>query len=160
MNAASLFDGTSIRAATASKVYVYVNLPYTAAMTPPKRTYSIGELAREFGITTRTIRFYEDQGLLSPGRRGQTRIYSPADRVTLMLVLRGKRLGFSLAESRQLIEMYQPEGNQKQLQALLDKIQQRREQLQRQLEDIATMQRELDEAESRCNNAMQELEKP
>ncbi|MDF1820839.1 MAG: MerR family DNA-binding transcriptional regulator [Alcanivoracaceae bacterium] len=129
-------------------------------MNPTRRTYSIGELAREFDITTRTIRFYEDQGLLAPGRRGQTRVYSPADRVTLMLVLRGKRLGFSLAESRQLIEMYQPEGNEKQLQALLDKIRQRRQQLARQLEDIATMQRELDEAESRCVNAMQELETP
>lgn len=127
-------------------------------MSKSKPTYSIGELAREFGITTRTIRFYEDKGLLTPARRGQTRVYSPADRVTLMLVLRGKRLGFSLDESRQLIEMYQPEGNQKQLEALLAKIRNRRQQLARQLEDIATMQRELDAAESRCVNAMQELE--
>ncbi|WP_348679951.1 MerR family transcriptional regulator, partial [Alcanivorax profundi] len=65
-----------------------------------KKTYSIGELAREFDVTTRTIRFYEDQGLVSPSRRGQTRIYSPADRVTLKLILRGKRLGVSLAESK------------------------------------------------------------
>ena len=127
-------------------------------MNSAKRTYSIGELAREFGVTTRTIRFYEDQGLLQPARRGQTRVYSPADRVKLILVLRGKRLGFSLAESRQLIEMYTPEGNRKQLEALRNKICERREQLARQLEDIATMQRELDEAESRCVTAMQELE--
>ncbi len=58
-----------------------------------QKTYSIGELAREFQITTRTIRFYEDQGLLHPQRRGQTRIYLPSDRVALKLILRGKRLG-------------------------------------------------------------------
>ncbi len=70
-----------------------------------KQTYSIGELAREFDVTTRTIRFYEDQNLVNPARRGQTRVYSPADRVTLKLILRGKRLGFSLAGSRELIQM-------------------------------------------------------
>ncbi|WP_111656702.1 MerR family transcriptional regulator [Isoalcanivorax indicus] len=121
-----------------------------------RKTYSIGELARELDITTRTIRFYEDMGLLSPRRRGQTRIYSPADRVRLKLILRGKRLGFSLAESRELIELYRPDrdNNQIQLQALLDKIQEKRDQLLRQLHDIEVMQIELDEAEQRCRDAM------
>lgn len=124
-----------------------------------KQTYSIGELAREFDVTTRTIRFYEDQGLVSPSRRGQTRIYSPADRVTLKLILRGKRLGFSLAESKELIGMYQPQGdNRHQLQALQNKIQQRREQLEQQLRDIHALQLELDDAEQRCVDAMKELE--
>ena len=124
-----------------------------------KKTYSIGELAREFDVTTRTIRFYEDQGLVSPSRRGQTRIYSPADRVTLKLILRGKRLGFSLAESKDLIGMYQPQGdNRHQLLALQQKIHQRRAQLEQQLHDIQAMQQELDDVEQRCIDAMNDLE--
>ena len=126
---------------------------------PEKRTYSISDLAREFDVTTRTIRFYEDEGLLAPRRDGQRRIYSPADRVKLKLILRGKRLGFSLAESRQLIEMYKPRANAGQLQALLERIQARRTQLQQQLHDIEVLQLELDEAEQRCLNALNELEK-
>ena len=126
-----------------------------------KQSYGIGELAREFDVTTRTIRFYEDQGLLTPRRRGQTRIYSPADRVALKLILRGKRLGFSLAESRELIQMYQPSGdNRNQLLALQDKIQQRREQLNQQLRDIQALQQELDDADQRCEDALTALEKP
>ena len=72
----------------------------------PQSTYSISDLSKEFDITTRSIRFYEDQGLLKPKRRGQTRIYSLKDRVRLKLILRGKRLGFSLAETRRLFELY------------------------------------------------------
>lgn len=125
-----------------------------------KQTYSIGELAREFDVTTRTIRFYEDQGLVSPTRRGQTRVYSPADRVTLKLILRGKRLGFSLAESREIISMYQPQGdNRQQLLALQERIQQRRDQLEQQLHDIQAMQQELDDVEQRCLDAMKDLER-
>ena len=69
------------------------------------RTFSISELAREFDVTTRSIRFYEDQGLLNPTRQGQHRIYSRQDRVRLKLTLRGKRLGFSLAEIRELFDL-------------------------------------------------------
>lgn len=116
--------------------------------------WSIGELAREFGVTTRTIRFYEDEGLLTPTRSGQTRIYGAADRTRLKLVLRGKRLGFSLAESRQLIQMYNPDANRAQLEALLAKINERRCQLERQLKDIAVLQQELDQAEQRCREAL------
>ena len=71
-----------------------------------KITYTIGELAKQFDITTRSIRFYEDEGLLSPRRQGQHRIYNNKDRVRLKLILRGKRLGFSLAETRRLFELY------------------------------------------------------
>jgi DNA-binding transcriptional MerR regulator len=119
-----------------------------------KASWSIGELAREFDVTTRTIRFYEDEGLLEPTRRGQTRIYSAADRTALKLILRGKRLGFSLAESRQLIQMYNPEANRAQLEALLAKIHERRAQLLQQLRDIEVLQLELDEAEKRCLEAL------
>lgn len=120
-----------------------------------EETWTIGELARAFGITTRTIRFYEDEGLLRPERDGQTRIYRPRDRVRLKLILRGKRLGFSLSESRELIDMYNPEAdNRDQLDALLDKIADRRRQLEQQKRDIAAMESELDEVEQRCRDAL------
>jgi DNA-binding transcriptional MerR regulator len=120
-------------------------------------TYSISDLARELDVTTRTIRFYEEQGMLSPERRGQERIYQAKDRVALKLILRGKRLGFSLAECRELIELYDPVGgNYKQLHRLLDKIEGRRKQLQQQLLDIEQMQLELDTAEERCRAALQQ----
>ena len=70
--------------------------------------YSIGELAREFDVTPRAIRFYEDQGLLAPRRAGQRRIYAPRDRTRLKLTLRGKRLGLTLSEIKELVEMYEP----------------------------------------------------
>ncbi|MBX8486559.1 MerR family DNA-binding transcriptional regulator [Pseudomonas cichorii] len=122
-------------------------------MTSP--TYSISDLARELDITTRAIRFYEEQGMLSPERRGLERIYSPRDKVTLKLILRGKRIGFSLAECRELIELYDPHGdNQKQLHSMLGKIEERRGQLEQQLLDIQQMQLELDTAEERCRAAL------
>lgn len=118
-------------------------------------SYSISDLARELDITTRAIRFYEEQGLLSPERRGQERIYSARDKVTLKLILRGKRIGFSLAECRELISLYDPSGgNQKQLRTMLDKIAERRAQLDQQMLDIQQMQIELDTAEERCHAAL------
>lgn len=117
-------------------------------------TYSISELAREFDVTTRTIRFYEDAGLLAPERRGQTRIYSSRDRVLLKLILRGKRLGFSLAECGELFNLYDPEhDNQAQYQLMLDKLAERRRALEQQLNDIRLMQIELDTAEARIRAA-------
>ena len=87
------------------------------------QTYSISDLSRELDITTRAIRFYEEQGLLSPERRGLERIYTARDKVSLKLILRGKRIGFSLAECRELIELYDPtSGNLKQLNSMLGKI--------------------------------------
>ncbi|WP_110950672.1 MerR family transcriptional regulator [Pseudomonas bohemica] len=119
-------------------------------------TYSISDLARELDITTRTIRFYEEQGMLSPQRRGLERVYSSRDKVTLKLILRGKRIGFSLAECRDLIGLYDPTGdNQKQLTTMLEKIAERRAQLDQQLLDIQQMQLELDTAEERCKAALE-----
>lgn len=77
-----------------------------------RRTYSIGDLARELGLTPRTIRFYEDEGLLSPRRKGQVRIYSRRDRARLMLICRGKRLGFTVADIRRFLELYDVDDNQ------------------------------------------------
>ncbi|MFT5718814.1 MAG: DNA-binding transcriptional MerR regulator [Oleiphilaceae bacterium] len=114
-------------------------------------TFSISALSKEFDITTRTIRFYESEGLLHPSRKGQTRIYSDQDRISLKLILRGKRLGFSLAESKELIELYDPETtNKKQLTRFMEKIDERRKNLCQQITDIEIMQHELDEAEKRC----------
>lgn len=120
-------------------------------------TYSISDLARELDITTRAIRFYEEQGMLAPERRGQERVYSAKDKVTLKLILRGKRIGFSLAECRELIELYDPEtGSRKQLETFMGKIAERRLQLEQQLLDIQQMQLELDTAEERCLAALAE----
>ena len=125
------------------------------------RQYSISELATEFDITTRSIRFYEEKGLLQPTRNGQTRIYSAADRTKLRLILRGKRLGLSLEESRDIIEMYDPQrDNSPQLQRLIDKIREKREMLQRQLRDIETLLQDLDDAEARCVDALQTIKTP
>lgn len=120
-------------------------------------TYSISDLARELDITPRAIRFYEEQGMLSPERRGLERIYSARDKVSLKLILRGKRIGFSLAECKELIELYDPaSGNRKQLETFMDKIAERRLQLEQQLLDIQQMQLELDTAEERCQIAISE----
>jgi DNA-binding transcriptional MerR regulator len=120
-------------------------------------TYSISDLARELDITPRAIRFYEEQGMLSPERRGLERIYSARDKVSLKLILRGKRIGFSLAECKELIELYDPaSGNRKQLETFMHKIAERRLQLEQQLLDIQQMQLELDTAEERCQIAMSE----
>ncbi len=117
--------------------------------------YSISDLARELDITPRAIRFYEEQGMLSPERRGQERVYGSRDKVTLKLILRGKRIGFSLAECKELIELYDPaEGNRVQLETFMRKIEERRAQLDQQLLDIEQMKLELDTAEERCRAAM------
>jgi DNA-binding transcriptional MerR regulator len=118
--------------------------------------YSIGDLSREFGVTTRTIRFYEDQGLLSPTRNGQNRIYEVRDRVRLKLILRGKRIGFSLKEINELIALYDaPEGEGGQLRSFIEKIRARRRELLVQKEDIEHVLDELDTLEQRCAKLLQ-----
>jgi DNA-binding transcriptional MerR regulator len=117
--------------------------------------YSISDLAQRFDITTRAIRFYESEGLLSPEREGQKRLYSAKDYTTLKLILRGKRLGWSLAESRELIQMYSPDQNNKaQYEKVLEKVQDSRERLEQQKHDIEIMLMELDEHEARVKAAL------
>ena len=123
-----------------------------------EKTYSISELAKEFDITTRSIRFYEDQGLITPVRNGQTRIYSKRDRVRLKLILRGKRLGLSLDESAEIVLMYgTPGNNRKQLEKLIDRIRERRSVLENQQRELVVMLNELQAAEERCQLALNEL---
>ena len=117
--------------------------------------FSITDLRKEFGVTTRTMRHYEEIGLLSPSRRGQTRVYSSADRTRLRLILRGKRLGLSLEDSRQIIDMYEPgKTNIEQLNSLIAAIRQQREKLNQQLDDISNLLKDLKKAEADCINAL------
>ncbi|WP_420939198.1 MerR family transcriptional regulator [Aeromonas veronii] len=121
-------------------------------------TYSISELAHEFDVTPRTIRYYEDEGLLTPLREGQTRIYSHRDKIRLKLTLRGKRLGFSLAEIRELFDMYDTDKSSKtQLHSMIQLIDEKRDALRQQLEDIQMVMAELEAAEQRCVNSLNSL---
>lgn len=132
--------------------------PAKQADSTDEEQYSITELAREFGITTRAIRFYEDQGLLSPARSGMTRIYSERDRVRLKLVLRGKRLGFSLSEIAEIIDLYDADpGERGQLEHFLHKIAERRDLLHRQQDDIRMILEDLDVIEDQCHKRLREL---
>lgn len=125
-----------------------------------EQTFSIGELSKEFDITPRSIRFYEEQGLLSPARIGQSRIYGKKDRVRLKLVLRGKRLGFSLAETKTLFKLYDTNQNsQEQLETMLHMTQSKREVLLQQMDDIKNLLTELNDAEQRCIEELSELTK-
>jgi len=121
------------------------------------QTYTISQLATEFDVTTRTIRFYEEKGLLNPSRNGQHRVYSSADRVRLQLILRGKRAGLSLEESREIIEMYDPSGdNSDQYRFLLNKVDEKQAQLERQIEDIQFLIVGLQDVRDKCQSALQQ----
>lgn len=119
------------------------------------RTYTITELAAEFDVTPRAIRFYEDVGLLTPARAGRNRVYDQRDRTRLNLTLRGKRLGLSLQEIKQLVDMYDsPSDTAAQLQAFLGVLGEHRRQLERQREDIETTLGEIAEHEQRCRTLL------
>ncbi|NQY89658.1 MAG: MerR family DNA-binding transcriptional regulator [Colwellia sp.] len=120
--------------------------------------YSISDLSKEFDITTRSIRFYEDQGLLAPTRKGQTRIYNQRDKVRLKLILRGKRLGFSLAETGRLFELYDADkSSAKQLSSMMELIYQKKNDLKQQLEDINAVLIELNDIEKNCQKILTTL---
>ncbi len=124
----------------------------------PEVYFTIAELAREFDITTRTIRFYEDRQLLTPARRGNQRVYSRADRTRLKLVLRGKRLGWPLDDIREMIALYDtPDGEKKQLHVMINRISQSRATLLRQQEDILLALSEFDDIELRCEQQLANL---
>lgn len=134
---------------------INLNIPMIKTKTA---TFSIGDLSKEFDITTRSIRFYEDQGLLTPIRKGQTRVYNRRDRVRLKLILRGKRLGFSLAETGRLFELYDTDKTStSQLDTIKKLISDKKIALTQQLDDIQVVLIELDTLEKRCEMAHQEL---
>jgi DNA-binding transcriptional MerR regulator len=122
------------------------------------QTWSITDLAEEFGVTLRTLRHYEDVGLLTPERRGSRRVFHPRDRIRLQLVLRGRRLGFSLPEIRTIVNMYDEQpGEAGQLHYLLEQIEVRRAELDRLRRDIDDTLRELDEVADRCRQDLAAL---
>jgi DNA-binding transcriptional MerR regulator len=120
-----------------------------------EQTYTITDLAREFGLTTRAIRFYEDHGLLAPKRMGRNRVYGNRDRVRLKLTLRGKRLGLSLSEISELLDMYgAAKGEKAQLDRFLEVLEKRRAALEQQREDIEEVLAEIAQLEHQCRERL------
>jgi DNA-binding transcriptional MerR regulator len=118
---------------------------------PGAREWTIAQLADEFGVTHRTIRYYEGQGLLAPERRGTQRVFHPRDRVRLGLVLRGRRIGFDLDKIRRIVDMYdESPGEAGQLHYLLEEVAARRAELEQRRRDVEQTLAELDDVESRC----------
>lgn len=132
----------------------------TTARPKEAKTYTITELAQEFDVTARAIRFYEDVGLLEPTRAGRNRVYTQRDRTRLKLTLRGKRLGLSLQEIKQLVDMYDSAvDTAPQLQAFLGVLHEHRLQLERQLEDIQVTLAEIAQHEERCRSLLAEAQR-
>lgn len=126
---------------------------FGAAM--PTRTFTIGELASEFDVTARAIRFYEDVGLLTPARAGRNRVYSHRDRTRLKLTLRGKRLGLTLSEIKQLVDLYEAGTDQApQLRAFLEVLAAHRRALEQQREDLEITLAEIAQHEERCRRLL------
>ena len=127
-------------------------------MAADRETWTIAQVADEFGVTHRTIRHYEDLGLISPERRGQQRIYHRRDRTRLNLILRGKRLGFPLEEIRTIIDLYDaPRGRASQLEYVLGQIDERRADLEQRRRDLDDALKELDTFEQSCRTDLDRL---
>jgi DNA-binding transcriptional MerR regulator len=121
-------------------------------------SWTIAQIADEFGVTHRTVRHYEDLGLLSPERRGLSRIYHRRDRTRLNLILRGKRLGFPLEEIRTIIDLYDaPRGRASQLEYVLGQIDERRTDLEQRRRDLDDALKELDAFEDSCRSDLTRL---
>lgn len=126
----------------------------TASAAELDAVWTIAQVAEEFGVTHRTIRFYEDRGLITPERRGTQRLFHPRDRVRLALVLRGKRLGFDLDQIRHIVDLYDQEvGERGQMEYLLEQIAARRAELEQRRQDIEATLAELDDVERRCRES-------
>ena len=120
--------------------------------------YTITELTREFGVSTRTLRFYEDEGLIHPERRGRTRLFRSADRRLLQEILRGRRIGFTIAEIREIINVYkEPPGELGQLKLMMTRIDEKRNELRQKRKDIDETLEELDNAEEACLTRLAEI---
>jgi len=127
----------------------------------PDQTWTITSLAAELGVTLRTLRHYEDVGLLSPERQGSARVYHQRDRVRLRLIMRGRRLGFSLPEIRTIVNMYDEQpGEAGQLHYLLEQIEVRRSALERLRRDLDETSAELDVVAARCRRDLDRLARP
>ncbi len=123
------------------------------------KTYTIGELAEEFGITSRALRLYEEERLLDPQREGTRRIYNERNRVRLRLILRGKRLGWSLSEIRESFDLYDSSlGEEAQLLLMVDKLRQRRDSLMEQKKDIDNALRDLERIAGDAEQALEDIQ--
>ncbi len=121
--------------------------------------YTVNQLAEELGVTARALRFYEAKGLLAPRRLGNTRVYTKRDRARMMLILRGKRLGFSLAEIREYLGLYTADRNHsEQIRLLLEKVRLRLSELEQQRRDLDTTMAELKAIEQQADAALRERE--
>ncbi len=121
-----------------------------------EQLYTVNQLAEELGITPRALRFYEVKGLLAPNRVGNNRVYTKRDRARLKLILRGKRLGFSLAEIREYLDLYNVDGGVEQQRNLLKRVQKRLKDLEQQREDLEATVYELKEIESQVSTTLSE----
>lgn len=120
--------------------------------------YTITELTREFGVSTRTLRFYEDEGLIHPERRGRTRLFRPTDRRLIQEILRGRRIGFTIAEIREIIRVYKdPPGEVGQLELMMKKVNEKRDELRQKRRDIEETLAELDNVEEACLTRLAEI---
>jgi DNA-binding transcriptional MerR regulator len=120
--------------------------------------YTITELTREFGISTRTLRFYEDEGLIHPERRGRTRLFRAADRRLIVEILRGRRIGFTVSEIREIIQIYkEPPGEMGQLKLLMKRVDEKRDELRQKRKDIDETLVELDNVEEACLTRLAEI---
>ena len=127
----------------------------TSASSSRAATYTISQLAREFALTTRAIRFYEDSGLIAPARAGRARVYGERERVRIKLILRGKRLGLALSEIGELLDLYEVRRNERaQLAAFLELLAERRRRLLQQREDIEIVLSEIDGIERECRRRL------
>jgi DNA-binding transcriptional MerR regulator len=156
------------------QVDVYVNVKHYNAMTstaeasrtaraahagPSERTWTVGELADELGITTRTLRFYEAEGLIAPGRSGAARIYDHRDRARLRLILRGKRFGMSLSEIREIVDMYDgaASSERRQLEILLARLGEISTDLTARQRDLQRIMAEVGEVAQQCRDRLAQL---
>ena len=134
-----------------------MSTPKRAGSSGAEPTFSISDLAHEFALTTRAIRFYEDEGMIAPERRGRSRVYHERERVRLKLILRGKRLGFSLSEIRDLLDLYEVARNERaQLARFIDMLAERRARLMQQKEDIDAVLAEIDGVTRDCRRRLRD----
>jgi len=140
-------------------VYVNVNDDSRVTATRKARTWTVGELADELGVTTRTLRFYEAEGLITPRRAGANRVYDTRDRTRIKLILRGKRFGMSLAEIREIVDMYDgaASSERRQLEMLLDRLDEIAADLRARQSDLRRTLAEVNDVADQCRSRLAEL---
>ncbi len=148
-----------------TQVDVYVNVKHYNAMTAAAKasradqTWTVGELADELGVTTRTLRFYEAEGLITPGRAGSARVYDHRDRARIRLILRGKRFGMSLSEIREIVDMYDgaASSERRQLETLLSRLDEITADLTARQRDLKRTMSEVGEVAQQCRDRLAQL---